>query len=132
MDRNREGTDHGEADSWNHLPAFIYTFPFLITTGPLYSVDVVPEDVPGVREVPWAPLTRHFAETSFMMDVVSFPHLEAYLGERIMPALKETHEVLTRNVNLFNPEFLQQKYGKSSDPLFAAWLKKFTSEDTDG
>jgi hypothetical protein len=110
-----------------YLPTFTYIFPVLVTAGTIYTVDVMSGGSPIVAEAQWVPLIRHFSKSSFMMDVVRFEYLEAYVIERILPRLAEANELLTRNIDVFNPEQLQQQFGECSDPIFAAWLENYRS-----
>jgi len=50
--------------------------------------------------------------------------LEAYVIERILHRLTEVKELLAGNIDVFNPEWLQQ-FGECSDPIFAAWLENY-------
>lgn len=114
------------SDTWS-LPTFAYHFPVLVTAGKVFAVDVVEDEAPSVNPVIWAPLVRHFSDRAFMMDVVTFDGIEGYVNERIFPLLDEVERILEDNLNFFNPEWLRQEYGKSSDPDFVKWLEDYRS-----
>lgn len=124
--QEEDSPSDSEAQPW-YLPTFTYIFPVLVTAGTIYTVDVMSGGSPVVAEAQWVPLIRHFSKSSFMMDVVRFECLEAYVIERIFPRLTEVNELLTRNIDAFNPEWLQQQFGECSDPVFAAWLENYQS-----
>ena len=123
----REGAGEDDDPKPWALPFFTYVFPALITAGDVFAVDVVPNGEPTAKKVKWASLIRIFAEESFLMDVVSFNHVGDYLQERVLSIHGEAKQTLARNVEMFNPEWLIEKYGHSSDPIFSAWLKDFLS-----
>jgi len=110
-----------------YLPTFTYTFPILVTAGNIFTVDVIPGGAPVVAEAQWVPLVRHFSKSSFMMDVVSFNCLATYVQQRVFPRLKEANETLASHIEMFDPEWLKQQYGESSDPVFMEWLEDFRS-----
>jgi hypothetical protein len=126
-----DSSSDSEAQPW-YLPTFTYIFPVLVTAGTIYTVDVMSGDSPIVAEAPWVPLIRHFSKSSFMMDVVRFECLETYVSERILPRLAEASELLTRNIDVFNPEQLRQQFGECSDPIFAAWLENYRTSTEGG
>ena len=108
-------------------PALMYIFPVLVTAGSIFAVDVVPHGAPKVTSVQWVPLVRYFGKGGFLMDVVSFDHIEKYVEQRIFPTLNDARQTLASHMQIFNPEWLQHQYGESSDPVFMAWLEDFRS-----
>ena len=121
----KRASDLSDDDRPWHVPGLVYLFAVLITAGNIFAVNVVPDGTPTVTAVKWVPLVRNFSEDefSFMMDVVTFDSIEEYLKERVFPTLKEANQSVSSHLELFNPEWLRKQYGKSSDPIFIAWLE---------
>jgi len=115
----REGKD---APDW-YLPTFTYIFPVLVTAGNIFTVEVVPDDAPIVTKADWVPLVRYFSDSAFLMDVVSFDSIGIYLQTRVFSLLNEASEALRSHIQFFDPKWLNQQYGESSDPEFLSWLQ---------
>jgi hypothetical protein len=116
--------DHDEEAPWD-IPHFAYQFPVFITAGRIFAVDVVPDQTPTVRLAKWVPLVRNLDDdnSSFMMDVVSYDFLEEYMEERVLTTISDAHRVISEHLEYFDPHWLQQHYGESSDSTFLAWLQ---------
>jgi hypothetical protein len=110
------------------MPTFYYIFPMLVTSAPVYTVDVTSEKTPLVTRAPWAPLTRHFKDGLFMMDVVDFNHLDTYLKERIFPSIEDARKAISEHAGVFDPEWLVAQFGQPSDATFNKWMSEFKAE----
>ena len=109
-------------------PTLYYLIPALVTSGDVYTVDVTSNTTPTVAQAAWAPLTRHFDDGLFQMDVVGFSHIEKYLKERVIPVLEDAKKVMRSHMQWFNPEWLQGRYGTPSDVKFYQWLTEYNTK----
>lgn len=122
------GSGDDDESAQRLIPSIFYTFPILVTSSDLYTVDVTSEDKPTVTVAAWAPLVRHFNDGLFLMDVVNFDHISDYLRQRVHPVIEDAMSALSPNVHVFDPEWLMAQYGKPADPTFDKWLSEFKAE----
>jgi len=109
------------------LPEFSYTLSVLVTAGPVFTVDIVKDGDPVVARVSWSPIVRHFSDRSAMIYVVAFDGIADFLEERVFPITRETKNRLSQNLHFFDPRWLAERYGQSSDPDFIKWLSQVSS-----
>jgi hypothetical protein len=127
IDRHYPDDDNEEdkAAQWQY-PGLTYTFPIIVTAGPVFIVDVT-EDQATVKEVGWASLKRDFSSTELSVDlrvdVVSFDHFAEYLDSRILRITNSALDVLKANIHLFDPEWLLANLGEPKHKeFFDTWL----------
>lgn len=114
-ERLRANADRGDSQSaritYKLAPTLDYLFPILITSGDIYTVNVTGNEKPSVERASWTRLVRQFDSGPFQMDIVSFMHLENYIGEKINPTLVKTLGSLESHINFFDLKWLQDTYG---------------------
>lgn len=125
--KQRDEDDYEEDASWKwRLPYVDLLFPVVVTSGPVFIVDVTDEGA-KVAKVGWAPIKRNFraADVSgdFRLDIVSFPSLGEYLEARIKGPMRNIRERILSNLHLYDPEWLLANRGEPEDKeYFNMWL----------
>jgi hypothetical protein len=115
-------------------PGVMYCFPVLLLSRDIYTVAVRDRGEPEVTKAKWAILRRSFhlkgSRTALTVDVVSFHYFNEYIQKRILGTLARARGILDKHANLFNPEWLLNKYGKPKEErVFNDWLKDFRARN---
>jgi hypothetical protein len=132
VDRARKDKKEDEErygiEPWRY-PWIYYFFPIVVTSGQLFVVDVSDGD-PQVSEAKWAKIRRSFnsedLKCDLRADIVSFDHWEEYLESRVVRIIDGAADALTRNLHLFDPEWLLSNLGEpEAEDEFYDWLNGF-------
>ena len=135
IDRVREDKKEDEElhgiEPWR-FPWVYYFFPIVVTSGQLFVVEVS-DGNPQVSEAKWAKIKRSFnsedLKCDLRADIVSFDHWEEYLESRVVRIIDGAEDALTRNLHLFDPEWLLANFGEPEDmDFFQGWLDAFREE----
>ena len=109
------------------VPSIFFTFPILVVAGPVFTVDVAPDQDPNVREAHWATLMREMPgfdlDKEFFVDVVAFDHFDEYIDNRVTQVFNEAMECFNSRIHWYDPEWLSRTHGAPvGSTVFSEWL----------
>ena len=115
-------------------PEFYFYYPMLVTSGPVYAVDVGVLN-PTAQRVPWARIIRQFEDRNLrgthFMDVVEYAELRPYIQKRILRYIEAVARTMSNSSQPFEPSRLLKTLGEPDNrPLFDAWVRKSRREVT--
>lgn len=124
----RSELDDKDIKAWEYKALF-YIFPIVVTSGKVFTVDVTGQEA-EITEAKWAKIKRSFSSNELSgdlrADIVSFDHLNEYLDSRVLKVVKSAEAVLTKNIHLYDPEWLAANLGKprrsQNRDFFEIWL----------
>lgn len=128
LDREKE-TSPGEY--WQ-IPTIRFVLPVVVTSGQLYTVDATDDNV-RTAAAKWATIKRTFNSKEIngdlWADVVPFSYWDEYLSQKIIKIFQSMQDALTKNIHLYDPEWMVAHFGAAVDQnFFSEWLAYHQSQ----